>query len=342
MKKVKDITVLSLSRGILGEPFMKHELDIGIRRLKEYGVNVRFGEHALSGIDYVRDHPEKRAEDLLNALSSDTDMILCAIGGDDTYRLLPFLFDNGELEKAKKDKIFLGFSDTTMNHLMLNKVGMKTFYGQSFLPDVCEIDNEMLPYTRRYFEELITNGNISEIIPSDVWYDTREDFSPEAVGTSMPSHNNQGFELLQGEDGFSGEILGGCIDTIFDIFDSERYSDSAAMCGKYGIFPSKEEWKGKILLLESCEEQPEPNRYRRMISAIKETGIFDTLSGILIGKPFNEHYFDDYKKILGEEVRSDLPIVANINIGHSTPRCIIPFGVKATVSVKDQAIRFHY
>lgn len=60
--------------------------------------------------DCIAAHPEKRAEDLINALKSGTDMILCAIGGDDTCRLLPYIFENGELEKASSDKIFLGFS----------------------------------------------------------------------------------------------------------------------------------------------------------------------------------------------------------------------------------------
>lgn len=42
---------------------------------------------------------------------------------------------------------------------MLHKAGLHTFYGQAFLPDICELDNEMLPYTRKYFEELIRTGN---------------------------------------------------------------------------------------------------------------------------------------------------------------------------------------
>jgi hypothetical protein len=43
----------------------------------------------------------------------------------------------------------------------------------------------MLPYTRKYFEELLQTGMIREIHPSDVWYQSRSDFSPEAVGTGM-------------------------------------------------------------------------------------------------------------------------------------------------------------
>ena len=33
------------------------------------------------------------------------DMILCAIGGEDTYRLLPYLFDNNELEKVMENVV---------------------------------------------------------------------------------------------------------------------------------------------------------------------------------------------------------------------------------------------
>ena len=98
---IKNIAIVSLSRGILGEPFMQFEVEIGLRRLKELGLNVRFMPHALKGLEYVEAHPEKRAEDLLQAFRDpDIDMILCAIGGDDTYRLLPYLFDNNELADA--------------------------------------------------------------------------------------------------------------------------------------------------------------------------------------------------------------------------------------------------
>ena len=164
---VRTVGIVSLSSGIIGEPFVRHEVEIGLGRLEGYGLKVRFMPHALKGIDYVRDHPEKRAEDLLAAFRDpEIDMILCAIGGDDTYRLLPYLFDHDELRRAVSGKIFLGFSDTTVNHLMLHKVGLKTFYGQAFLPDLCEIGPEMPPYSRRCFEELITTGTIREIRPA--------------------------------------------------------------------------------------------------------------------------------------------------------------------------------
>ena len=339
---IKNVAIVSLSSGIIGEPFAQFEVEIGLRRMKEMGLNVKFMPHACKGIDYVRDHPEKRAEDLLAAFRDPKiDMILCAIGGDDTYRLLPYLFDHNELADAVTDKVFLGFSDTTLNHLMLHKVGLRTFYGQAFLPDLCEIGPEMHPYTRKYFEELITTGRIREITPSEVWYEERLEFQPDQVGTRTPSHANQGFELLQGNPVFSGSILGGCIDSLYDFFNGDRYADMPVLCQKYGLFPDARDWKGRILLLESSEEKPAPEVYRRALEHLKQTGVFDSVSGILAGKPMDETYADEYKRLLVQVIGNpDLPIVFNINIGHAMPRCIMPFGVNAVVDAKQQIIRF--
>lgn len=340
--KVKKIGIVSLSSGILGEDFVAHEVELGIERLKKYGIEVEFLPNSKKGIDFIKNNPKERAKDLINAFKDDSiDMILCAIGGDDTYRLLPYLFENNELEKAVKQKIFLGFSDTTMNHFMLNKVGIKTFYGQAFLPDVCELSNEMLSYSKCFFEELINNGRIKEIYPSDVWYNEREDFSEKSIGISMEEHQNRGFELLRGNAKFEGQILGGCLETIFDIFDNSRYEDTVYLCQKYNLFPSLNEWENKILLLETSEERPKPELFRKMILKLQEYGIFDVISGLIIGKPQNEEYYNEYKQIILDEIRNkNLSIVYNINIGHSTPRCIIPFGVNSKVDIERQIIEF--
>ena len=342
MNKVKTVSIVSLSRGIIGEPFVRHELDLGLARLREMGLEVRFTPHALMGLDYIEHHPEKRAEDLLAALHDpQTDMILCAIGGDDTYRLLPYLFDNNELTNAVCDKIFLGFSDTTINHLMLHKAGMKTFYGQAFLSDICELGPDIPAYTKSCFTELIETGTIREIKPSDTWYEERTDFDSSQLGVPLKAHRDTGFELLQGRPVFSGKILGGCIDSIFDIFDGSRYSDMPALCAKYRLFPSGEEWRGRILLLETSEERMSPDKYRKALEYLKSAGVFDSVSGILAGKPADRVYENEYKKLLVEVTGNpDLPVLFNINIGHAQPRCIIPFGVEARVDAGKQVISF--
>ena len=339
---IKTVGIVSLSSGIIGEEFIQFEVEIGLRRLREYGLKVKFMPNALKGIDYIREHPEKRAEDLLQAFRDpEIDMILCAIGGGDPFRLLPYLFDHDELREAVSQKVFLGFSDTTINHFMLHKVGLNTFYGQSFLTDVCELGPEMLPYSRRYFEELISTGGIREIVPSDIWYGERERFTPDQVGKELTSHPDRGFELLQGPAVFSGKILGGCIDSMYDFFNGELHADMPLLCEKYGLFPALEDWRGHILLLESSEEKMPPEKYRRALEYFKEKGVFDVVSGVLVGKPMDETYVEEYKRHLIDVIGNpQLPVVCNINIGHAEPRCIIPFGVEAVVDAEKQVIRF--
>ena len=341
---IKNVAIVSLSSGIIGEETVRFEVEIGLRRLKELGLNVHFMPHARKGLDYVKAHPEKRAEDLLLAFRDpQIDMILCASGGDDTYRLLPYLFDHNELSQAAADKVFLGFSDTTINHLMLHRAGLRSFYGQAFLSDICELGPDMHPYTRKYFEELLATGRIQEVTPSDVWYAERTRFTPDQAGQPLPARPDHGFELLQGPAVFSGKILGGCIDSLYDCFNGERYADMPALCRKYRLIPAAEEWRGRILLLESSEEKPSPAKYRQALAYLKEAGVLDAVSGVLAGKPMDETYAEEYRQLLVEvAARPQLPIVFNLNIGHAMPRCILPFGVDATVDADRQRIRFAY
>lgn len=339
---IKTVGVVSLSAGTLGEDFVRHELELGVRRLEHYGLKVRFLPHALKGIDYLKAHPEARAADLLEAFRDpEIDLILCAIGGDDTYRLLPYLFDEGRLEKAACRKPFLGFSDSTVNHFMLHKVGLPTFYGQAFLSDVCEMDTEMLPYTRRYFEELLRTGTIRQVKPSEVWYEGRTDYSPACLGTPLPAHPAEGWKLLQGPPVFSGKILGGCLDTIHDFFDGERYADMPALCQKYGLFPGAADWQGRILLLETSEEQMSPEKFSRALGFLKQAGVFKAVSGILFGRPMDNVHREEYHRRLAAAVDDPaLPILADVSVGHALPRCILPFGVNARVDAQAQTITF--
>jgi Uncharacterized proteins, homologs of microcin C7 resistance protein MccF len=346
---IKTVGIVSLSRGIIGEPFVRHEFDLGVRRLEEMGLKVKFLPHALKGFDYLKNHPEKRAEDLLEAFRDpEIDLILCAIGGDDTFRLAPYLFEHGELAAALRPKPFLGFSDTTVNHLMLHKLGLPSFYGQSFLADLCELDKDMLPYTRRYFEELVRTGTIRAVTPSPVWYEERTEWGPEQVGVPRIAHPNTGFELLQGAPVFEGKILGGCIESLYDLLTGGRYGSEAEICQRYGLFPDAEDWKGRILLLESSEEKPGPALYEKVLVLLKERGVLSAVSGLLLGKPMDGTFEEEYKQAVLRVV-GDLPtanglplsVVANLSIGHATPRCILPFGVDARVDAERQIIEFN-
>ena len=194
---------------------------------------------------------------------------------------------------------------------------------------------------KKYFEELIETGGIKEISPSRVWYESRTDFGEDQTGVRLKQHPDRGFELLQGNAVFSGKILGGCLDTIFDMFDGGRYADSPKLCTRYGLFPAASEWKGKILFLETSEEKMAPEKYQRAVTALKDTGVFGAVSGVIVGKPMDETYYEAYKRILAECIDNPLlPVVYNVNAGHALPRCIIPFGVDAVVDAGSQKITF--
>ncbi|MFV8471375.1 S66 family peptidase [Mycoplasma sp. B6188] len=338
---IKTVAIVSLSSGALGEPFVKHELDLGLKRLSQMGLKVKIMPNALKGIQYLKAHPEARGQDLISAFNDpEVDLILCAIGGFDTYLLTPYLMEQNRLANSLKPKAFLGFSDTTVNHFLLNKLGLKTFYGQAFLTDICELDTNMLPYTKHYFDQLVALNTISEITPAKTWYKERTDFGPAALNTSRESFPNvKGFELLQGKAQFEGEILGGCIESIYSNF-LDPQSPAYEITSKYQIFPSLDKWENKILLLETAETKSSPEHYLTMLQALKSYGVFDKVSGILIGKPQDEAYYEEYKAIIKNVVPNHIPVLYNVNIGHSAPRCIIPFGIKAKVDANKQIIKF--
>ena len=344
LKKGDKVAVVSLSSGMLGEEFCSHNIEIGIKRLKEYGLEPIFMPNALKGIKYLKEHPEDRAKDLKDAFLDDSIAgIICAIGGDDTYRILPYLMEDEEFIKAvqKNPKLFTGFSDTTINHLMFYKLGLSTYYGPNFICDLAEISDEMLPYSKKAFESYIEGNECSEITSSEIWYQERTNFSKEAVGTERISHKEErGFELLQGKIYFEGRLLGGCLESLYDILTTTRYEDEKDVCDRYGLFPNIEEWKEKILFIETSEEKPIPEQYKKEIEILKEKGVFDVVSGVLVGKPQDETYYDEYKNILVNVINNpDLPIVYNINFGHATPRCALQYGAMARVDMKRKIIK---
>ena len=132
LKKGDKVAIVSLSSGILGEKEIIHKYELGKKRLEEkFGLEVIAMKNTLKGIKYLYEHPEKRAEDLMEAFKDKSiKAIICAIGGDDTIRLLPYI----DYDVIKNNpKIFMGFSDTTANHLMMYKAGLVSYYGPCFL-----------------------------------------------------------------------------------------------------------------------------------------------------------------------------------------------------------------
>ena len=83
------------------------------------------------------------------------------------------------------------------------------------------------------------------------------------------------------------------------------------------------------------------NAARKGLRYLKERGVFGAVSGVLVGKPMDGAFEEDYKELLVEVIDDpQLPLLCNINIGHALPHCIMPFGMDAAVDADEQVIRF--
>lgn len=343
LNKGDKVAIVSLSSGILGMEYCEHELKIGLERLKEMGLVPVIMPNALKGVDYIEKHPEARAADLKQAfMDNSIKGIICAIGGDDTYKTIPYLMEDEEFIEAVKNnpKIFTGFSDTTNNHLMLNKLGLSTFYGPCLIADLAELENEMLPYTKEDFCKFFSNKRGYEIISSPIWYKERECFDVSQIGVPRISQKEEhGFEVINGSGIVTGRLYGGCIESIYSDFTCYRYDGQPQIFEKYKIFPTDEEWKEKILFLETSEEKPTPEKLTEMLLEFKKRKILSLVKGIIVGKPQDEKYYEEYKKVY-RNIFSDLntPVLFNVNFGHALPRCIIPYDAEATIDYDNARI----
>jgi muramoyltetrapeptide carboxypeptidase LdcA involved in peptidoglycan recycling len=343
LNKGDKVAVITLSRGLLGMPFIKHELELGIKRLKEFGLEPVIMPNSLNDMDHVFNHPEERAADLKQAfLDDEIKCIITAIGGDDTYKTIPYLMEDEEFIDAvkKHPKIFTGFSDTTNNHLMFSKIGLETFYGPCFLVDLAELDNEMLPYTKDTFSKFFMNEDSYEIKSSPVWYNDRESFAEDQLGIPRKANDEiNGYEVLNGSGKVTGKLYGGCIDSLYDIYTSSRYGNENEIYTKYNILPTLDEWKEKVLFVETSEEKMTPDTLEMILNYFKDNKILESVKGIIVGKPIDETYYNEYKDVY-KRVFSNLntPVLYNVNFGHSVPRTLLPYGATTTVDYDNKTI----
>lgn len=245
LKKGERVAIVSLSSGILGESFAAHQLQLGKKRLQLFGLDPVTMPNSLKGLDYLKKHPEARAQDLKDAFADDSITgIFCAIGGDDTYRLLPYLMeDEAFIQNVQKHpKIFSGFSDTTVNHLMFYHLGMESIYGLNILSDLAELEDKMLPYTRETFLSYFEGNELTAVPARQWWYEERQDFSSNAVSTKRIKHpETHGMELLQGTESVSGQLLGGCLESLYECLVGKRYINQSEVVQRYHVFPTLEE-----------------------------------------------------------------------------------------------------
>ncbi|QGS51526.1 S66 family peptidase [Spiroplasma tabanidicola] len=343
LKKGDSIAIVSLSNGILGEDFCKYQLEIGTKRLEEFGLKVKFMNNTLKGEEYIKSNPQKRAEDLKQAfLDKDVKIIMSAIGGDDSYKIIPYLM-NDEFKSIVQNnpKIFIGYSDTTNIHLFLTKLGVSTIYGHAFLTDIAELDTRMLEYTKKSFLSLFENFESYEILSSNTWFEERKSFDKSEYKQPRVEHIEKvGYEFINFKKPLEGILYGGCLESFYSIFTSDRYNDQTEVFEKYNILPTLDEWKKIVLFLETSEEKPNEITFKNMLKEFEKRDILKNVKCLILGKPQDNIYYDEYKKILLKySQKYNLPIVLNINFGHSYPKNIIPYAINVKLDNYSKIIK---
>jgi len=322
LKPGDTVATLSLSWG--GAGTFPHRYEAGKKQLEEvFGLRVIETKNALKSADYIYKNPQARAEDLMEAfLDSSVKAIISNIGGDDSIRTLPFT----DLSVIRNNpKIFLGFSDTTVTHMACYKAGLTSFYGTSVLVGFAE-NGGMHQYQIEDIKRTLFSAKpVGQILPNhDGWTTERLEWGePELQNTKRNLVKDNQWNFLQGTERVKGELIGGCV----DVLEFLKGTD---------FWLSESDWDGKILFLEPSEEMMSPLQFCWALRNYAAQGVFNKISGLILGRPYDNKYVQEYNEILlqvirDEEGRDDLTIVTEMNFGHTCPVFTIPYGVMAEI-----------
>lgn len=327
LKPGDKVATISLSWGGAGDEDILWRYQVGKKRLEEeFGLQVVELNSTLKGSDYVYNHPEERAKDLMEAFKdSSIKGIFSCIGGNESIRILPYI----DYEIIRKNpKVFIGYSDSTVTHFICMKAGISSFYGPAVLSEFAE-NIKIFDYTKKHINKALFNSNpIGNIKPSEIWTSEHLPWDIENKYTSRRVECNTGYELLQGSGKVQGHLIGGCIDVLEMLKETE-------------VWPEIEIWKDGILFLETSEDKPEPAYVKYWLRNYGAQGILQNIKGIIVGKPYNNTYYEEYKevflKVIRDELKLDkLSILFNMNFGHTAPIITIPYGAEAEIDCENK------
>ncbi len=326
------IAAISLSWGGAGK--FPYRYETGKRQLeKEFGVTVIETEHALRAPDWLAKNPKARAEDLMAAFADNTiNGIISTIGGEDSIRILPYL--NLDILRDNP-KVFMGYSDTTISHAACFKAGLVSFYGPSIMADFAE-NTGMFPYmvdsVRR---TLFSDEPIGVIEPNRTkWTAEFLDWaSPANQSIKRKMHPCTGWKFYQDNSIVEGQLFGGCVAVL------ERLRGTP-------YWPAPQSLEGAVLFLETSEEAPPPSTLERFIRCLAAMDVLENLSGILLGRPggaVKPGRFAEYEDALCNTVQKEygldsIPIVTNMDFGHTAPMFVIPLGMHIRIDSFTQQI----
>lgn len=317
------VATISLSWGGAGDEELRWRYEQGVQRLEQiFGLEVVPTPHSLKGSEFIYENPRARAEDLMNAFKDPSiKAIFSNIGGDDSIRLLPYIDFN---VIRNHPKIFIGYSDTTITHLICLKAGISSFYGPAIMVDFAE-NVEMDAYTIEMVKRsLFSNEPIGEIQQPKEWTSEFLEWLEKNKEIKRKLQPNHGIEVLQGSGTVQGRLIGGC----FSVLEFAKGTE---------IWPEPAAWENSILFFETSEEKPHPELITYWLRNYAAQGILQKANGLIFAKPQDEAYYEEYKEsiltVLKEYQLTDLPVLYNLTFGHTEPKFIVPYGAMAEIDV---------
>jgi len=307
LKKGDEIRVIACSSSM--NKITQEVREIADKRFEDLGLKLSFGKH-VNEIDIFKSSSiESRIEDLHEAfLDKNVKGILTVLGGFNANQLLDYI--NFDIIK-NNPKVFCGFSDVTiLNNAIFAKTGIVNYYG----PFYSTFGQKLyFDYTLDYFERCLFKEDPYSIKPSLSWSDDAW-YIDQNNRVLIP---NDGYWIIN-KGKASGTILGGNLCTL-NLLQGTQY------------FPNFKE--DTILFIEDDEESKIQNFDRDLQSLIHQPN-FSNVKGIVIGRFQNVSKIS--KDMLIEVIKTkrelnNLPIIANVDFGHTSPIFTFPIGGEAEI-----------
>lgn len=277
--------------------------EYAMQQLEAAGFTLTFGRHVDEMDEFHSSSIASRIEDFHDAFRDPSvDAILTVIGGYNTNQLLDYI--DYDLIRANP-KILCGFSDiTAIGNAITAMTGVVTYTGPHFSSWGMKKGFE---YSAEYFLKALTTEEPFALTPSADWSD-----DPWYIDQEKRDFiTNEGYWIMNPGEAES-RIVGG-----------------HARC--LGALQGTRYWPGfsdSILLMEE-DAEINPPLFDRLIQSFIQQPDFSGVKGILIGRFQKETGMakELLAKILREKKElTNIPIIANVNFGHTTPIATLPIG----------------